>query len=229
MVSTLGGDFLPKQTFFNLDIKRQREIIDIALKEFSCHNFETASMNKIINALGVAKGSFYRYFTSKKDLYFYILDYGLNQKIDYLEKNINTSEGDFFNIYKNTVLNYFKFDLIHPILSKFLKLAVENKYIEPTKVLNSLHGKTFISNLIVQGQKDGSVKNFLDVDFVILCIINLSETMLSYINTKLGVSYKEILNITEGKCSYYKDDLEQVFSQFMEVLTTGLKPTIINN
>ncbi|WMJ80766.1 TetR/AcrR family transcriptional regulator [Clostridium sp. MB40-C1] len=215
---------MPKKTFLNLSLERQNKIIDVALNEFSLHNFETASINKIINELSIAKGSFYRYFQNKEDLYSYLLDYALNKKIDYLEKNINVTSGDFFQIYRNTVFNYMRFDLTFPTISEFLRMAVENKYIEKTKVLNSLHGKTFIRDLVLKGQEDGEVKKSLDIDFIILCIMNLSETMLNYINLKQGISYKELLKIMEGKTSLHRNELETAFEQLISVLTTGLKP-----
>nr|WP_229241014.1 TetR/AcrR family transcriptional regulator [Clostridium haemolyticum] len=220
---------LPKQTFLNLPRERQKEIIDISLKEFSCHSFETASMNKIITELGIAKGSFYRYFKSKKALYLFLLDYAVNKKIDYLERHIDINGNNFFEIYRSVIFNYMKFDLIFPIISKFLRSAVDNRYIEPTKILNSLNGKTFIENLVINGQKQGEIKNFLSLDFVILCIINLSESMLNYINIKLGINYKELLKILEGKPHEYKHQLEDIFCQLMSVLETGLKPVKANN
>ncbi|MCY6355120.1 TetR/AcrR family transcriptional regulator [Clostridium sp. ZS2-4] len=216
---------MPEQTFLNLSEERQKEIIDISLKEFSFHNFETASINKIINEIGVAKGSFYRYFKTKKDLYLFLLDYAMNKKIDYLEKNIDTTTtSDFFEIYRSTVFNYMKFDLTFPTISKFLRTAVDNKYIEQSQVLNSLHGKPFIKNLISKGQREGQIKQSLDVDFVILCIINLSEALLNYINLKLGLNYKELLEVMEGEASDSKTELQNIFAQLMEVLKTGLKP-----
>lgn len=215
---------MPKKTFFNLSQERQKQIIHISLKEFSAHNFETSSMNKIISEIGVAKGSFYRYFENKKDLYLFLLDYALNKKIDYLEKYIDTSKDDFFEIYRDTVLNYIKFDLTFPTISNFLRIAVESKFIEQTQVLNSLHGKSFIKNLILKGQSEGQIKKVLDVDFVILCITSLSEAMLNYINIKLGLNYKELLKVMEDKSSSYNAELQNIFAHFINVLKTGLKP-----
>lgn len=215
---------MPKKTFFNLSQERQEQIIHISLKEFSAHNFETSSMNKIISEIGVAKGSFYRYFENKKDLYLFLLDYALNKKIDYLEKYIDTSKDDFFEIYRDTVLNYIKFDLTFPTISNFLRIAVESKFIEQTQVLNSLHGKSFIKNLILKGQAEGQIKQVLDVDFVILCITSLSEAMLNYINIKLGLNYKELLKVMEDKSSSYNTKIQNIFAHFINVLKTGLKP-----
>ncbi|GAB6148837.1 AcrR family transcriptional regulator [Clostridium novyi A str. BKT29909] len=219
---------MPKQTFLNLSSERQKEIINISLKEFSSHNFETASMNKIITELGIAKGSFYRYFKNKNDLYLFLLDYAVDKKIDYLERHIDTESNNFFEIYRSVVFNYMKFDLTFPIMSKFLRSAVENRDIEQTKILNSLNGKTFIENVVIHGQEQGQIKKTLSVDFIILCIINLSESIINYIKLKLGIDYKDLLNMLDGKAIHYKNQLEDIFNQLISVLETGLKPVEIH-
>ena len=48
--------------------KRKNEIIDCAAALFMSENFEKTSIQKIINTLGIAKGTFYYYFKSKMDL-----------------------------------------------------------------------------------------------------------------------------------------------------------------
>ena len=63
------------RTFINLSPERQKEIIENSLKEFALNEYQTASISNIVTDLGIAKGSFYRYFESKKDLYFYLIDY----------------------------------------------------------------------------------------------------------------------------------------------------------
>ncbi|KGM97475.1 AcrR family transcriptional regulator [Clostridium novyi A str. 4552] len=219
---------MPKQTFLNLSRERQKEIINVSLKEFSSHNFETSSMNKIITELGIAKGSFYRYFKNKKDLYLFLLDYAVDKKIDYLERHIDTESNNFFDIYRSVVFNYMKFDLTFPIMSRFLRGAVENRDIEQTKILNSLNGKTFIENVVIRGQEQGQIKKTLSVDFIMLYIINLSESIINYIKLKLGIDYKDLLKMLDGTEIHYKNQLENIFNQLMSVLETGLKPVEIH-
>jgi TetR/AcrR family transcriptional regulator len=62
------------KTFNNLTLKRREEIITACLEEFPLHEYETASLSNIVNMLGLAKGSFYRYFENKQSLYFFLLD-----------------------------------------------------------------------------------------------------------------------------------------------------------
>ena len=53
----------------NLTEERKKEIIDTCLREFALHDYNEVSLSKIIAELGLAKGSFYRYFETKRDLY----------------------------------------------------------------------------------------------------------------------------------------------------------------
>lgn len=53
---------------------RREELLDIALGLFLVDGYERASVEHITRAAGVAKGTFYHYFTSKQDLLEQLLD-----------------------------------------------------------------------------------------------------------------------------------------------------------
>ena len=48
--------------------ERRAEILDSAQKQFFLKGYETASVNEIIEAAGISKGTFYHYFESKDEL-----------------------------------------------------------------------------------------------------------------------------------------------------------------
>ncbi len=60
---------MPKQTFLNLPDEKQSRILDCAVDEFAEYGFDKASITRIVEASGIAKGSFYQYFEDKEDLY----------------------------------------------------------------------------------------------------------------------------------------------------------------
>lgn len=60
---------MPKPTFHKLPEKKRARIIEAALDEFASVPFEAASVNRIVRAAGIAKGSFYQYFDGMVDLY----------------------------------------------------------------------------------------------------------------------------------------------------------------
>lgn len=68
------GDYMPKQTFYNLS-EEKKNLIDKVLKdEFSSKPFKDCNVKNIVDRLSIARGSFYQYFDDLKDSYFYILD-----------------------------------------------------------------------------------------------------------------------------------------------------------
>lgn len=60
-----------KKKLTNRDLKAletQNKVIDTAMKLVQKHGYEQVTVNQICEACGVAKGTFYTYFTSKKDI-----------------------------------------------------------------------------------------------------------------------------------------------------------------
>jgi len=60
---------MQKTTFGNLSPGKKAEIIIACLEEFILTYYKNASVSRIVHNLGIAKGSFYRYFESKKEVY----------------------------------------------------------------------------------------------------------------------------------------------------------------
>lgn len=57
--------------FAKLAPEQQQKILRAAVDEFAAHGFHDASLNRIIEAAGISKGSLYYYFDGKDDLYVY--------------------------------------------------------------------------------------------------------------------------------------------------------------
>nr|WP_274637783.1 TetR/AcrR family transcriptional regulator [Microbacterium bovistercoris] len=60
---------MARPRFQRLPADRQDTIMDAALREFAAHGFGGASLNRIIAAAELSKGSLYYYFDGKEDLY----------------------------------------------------------------------------------------------------------------------------------------------------------------
>src|SRR6476620_1982113 len=65
--------------FAKLPPGQQRAIRQAAVDEFAVHGFHDASLNRVIEAAGISKGSLYYYFDGKEDLYAYVTQIGLEQ------------------------------------------------------------------------------------------------------------------------------------------------------
>lgn len=61
-------------------------IVDASISEFAEREYETASMNKVVEQAGIAKGSLFNYFKTKSSLYFHIYHLALEEVKAYLRK-----------------------------------------------------------------------------------------------------------------------------------------------
>ena len=60
---------MPLARYESIDETLKVRILDVSKDEFSAHGFEGASYNKIIQKIGISKGSMYYYFENKEDLF----------------------------------------------------------------------------------------------------------------------------------------------------------------
>jgi AcrR family transcriptional regulator len=63
---------VPRLRFQKLPPDQQQAILRAALDEFAAHGFNAASLNRIIDAAGISKGSMYYYFDGKEELYAHV-------------------------------------------------------------------------------------------------------------------------------------------------------------
>jgi len=63
----------------NIPERRKKELLETAEKMFYSKGFENTSVKEITDAMGVAKGTFYYYFSSKDELLTALAEYRLNE------------------------------------------------------------------------------------------------------------------------------------------------------
>lgn len=185
---------MPNKTFNNLTEEKQDEIINISLKEFITHDYDSASLNQIINVLGIARGSFYRYFDSKRELYLYLIDYCIDKKSEYMRDFMDLSSNDFFQILKEIVYSYIKYNMEHSLYAAFLLNAHRNNDITVEDLLFLKNGKQIFKQLITKFQKSGQIDDKYDVTFILHCILQILLGMSSYIKESHEISNYEILS-----------------------------------
>jgi AcrR family transcriptional regulator len=65
---------MPLERFYRLPDERRAHLLQVAAAEFAEKGFEAASLNAILAAAALSKGSYYYYFVDKEDLYAEALD-----------------------------------------------------------------------------------------------------------------------------------------------------------
>ena len=60
---------MPLARYESIDESLKTRILDVSKQEFAALGYEGASYNKIIQKIGISKGSMYYYFENKEDLF----------------------------------------------------------------------------------------------------------------------------------------------------------------
>ena len=94
----MGVEYMPTGTFFRLPEEKRMRLVESAWEEFTHISYADVSINKIIQAAGIPRGSFYQYFDGKEDLFFYLLDDVRNHFIRTLKSFLLDVDGDLFCI-----------------------------------------------------------------------------------------------------------------------------------
>jgi AcrR family transcriptional regulator len=63
---------MARPRFNKLPAEQQQAILQAAVEEFATHGYAAASLNRIIEAAGISKGSMYYYFDGKEELYAHV-------------------------------------------------------------------------------------------------------------------------------------------------------------
>jgi AcrR family transcriptional regulator len=72
---------------------RRNEILDAARKIFAKKGFADATMDEIAAACGLAKGTLYLYFKSKRDVYLKTLQHGITELLERVTENMHGVTG----------------------------------------------------------------------------------------------------------------------------------------
>lgn len=72
--------------FEQLPEEKQARIVDASIAEFAENDYTSASLNRVVSRAGIAKGSIFNYFNTKKSLYDYIYGIALGEVKSYLRK-----------------------------------------------------------------------------------------------------------------------------------------------
>lgn len=88
-----------KKTFYNLPYEKRKRITDAVIKEFMERPNEKVSINRIIKAAEISRGSFYQYFDDKVDLIEIITKTMFDESSNKAKEILKLSCGDLFVMY----------------------------------------------------------------------------------------------------------------------------------
>ena len=182
---------MPKQTFFNLPGEKQAMILDRAIDEFAEYGYEKSSINRIVEASAIAKGSFYQYFADKFDLYEHIItvmiadpkmaSYEVAQRAEALEQM------PFFDLLRAMFRRNVAAVCKDP---RVLKIGVElmnNHHADIYKRIMGPYGdlyNTFYHSFIEAKKRTGEIRPEVDSWALNYMLLGMSENIISLVENK---------------------------------------------
>ena len=132
---------MPTSTFFRLPEEKRKRLIDACWGEMTRVRFTDVSINRIIAAAHIPRGSFYQYFTDKEDLIRYLLEDMREYFVSLLRNILLEAEGDLFAL---PLMAYDRFissqGHTDTMLSLFIKLLTLNKGLDLQSLIGSPQG-----------------------------------------------------------------------------------------
>ncbi len=168
-----------------MDPETQRRILDAARAEFLAHGYERASINRIIQAAGINKGSLYYYFEDKADLFVKLMEDAEKTMVAAvadldLDRILKEPPKDFWGYFESASYQKVAFSIQHPDLSR---LSTEF-YFQATKPGGPSRFKAYLAEareslqkLLLMGQAQGAVRDDLPLDMLTDLAFGVSDIM----------------------------------------------------
>lgn len=170
--------------------QKKKEIAEIAISVFAQNSLESATMQKIADAAGIAKGSIYKYFQSKEEL----VDFVLVPFMQDFESTIRNLENEAMTPIERLKLYLFIFiDAISPfeeVFLVFLDLWVRNIKGEYGNAKSKIERyfdlyRHKTTETIRQGQSQGLFKSTVDVEALAAYLVaSLDGILIHYLYNK---------------------------------------------
>ncbi len=212
---------MPKTTFFNLPDKKREKILDVAITEFSEFPYNTASISKIIRIAGIAKGSFYKYFENKRDLYQYLVKLGIEEKLKcFNELPSPNPNARLFDYLRRQLLSAAYFEITKPRLARIAYRAFIEEVPFPvmTEELQRRGTTQFFKQLISQGLIHGDVAHWIDPDMAAFVVESVFYQFGKYLIQRLDLQVEDF----KKEQIYNNQETQQLLDNLMDILEAGM-------
>ena len=152
--------------FEQLPEEKQSRIVNASISEFAEKDYETASMNTVVNQAGISKGSLFNYFKTKSVLYDHIYQLALGEVKLYLrDVRDETIDLSFENRLSKVVDSGVLFITEHPRLALiYFRLVYSGDSPNRKKIVNELQAMSndYLGNIIQDAMDRNELNPNLD-------------------------------------------------------------------
>jgi len=209
-----------RDIFSRLNSSKQARVLDAAIDEFAEQGFSLASMNRVVQRGGIAKGSLFQYFGSKEGLFRFIFDHA----VELVRKSLRqvkqeTASADFFERISQSLLTGIHFITRHPrIYQIYLKMIFQENFPLRSQFLQQVHlfSADYLKPLVEGGIARGELRADLNVDLTVFFLDALMDRFLQ----AYCVSF---LDAGAGIYQALPDELQDKVEEFINLLRYGLE------
>ena len=159
-------------------------LYEAALTEFAAHSFQDASLNDILKAADMNKGSFYYRFSDKMELYLSLLyRVGMEKLKLFEEAGVSKSSGGFFDEFRNMAilgLRMAQKDVRFLVFSRRILQEDPSVREQITKTFGNLSG-TLLTDMVERAKAAGEFRPDLPTETVVFVI----ETLLNHLDSMI--------------------------------------------
>lgn len=173
--------------FAKLPAHQQQAIVQRALDEFAAHAFRDASLNRVIEAAGISKGSFYYYFDGKEDLFIYVVQTGLAELVAQVGPLPDLGAGDadaFWSSLEDYYLRLSRALLASPQLAALLRRwsdASKNPEFQRATGEMKQTSLPWIAQALEVGHRVGAVRDDVPDSLLTAAVLGMGEAMDSWL------------------------------------------------
>ena len=169
--------------FARLSPAQQQTIVRAAVEEFAAHGFHDGSLNRVIEAAGVSKGSMYYYFDGKEDLYAYVTGREFESLIGGVDP-LHIPEGATPDVFWTAVERYYD-DLMAAFAASPELSALTRGWLAASgnPALRTALGELeqtvmpWIQRTLAAGQAAGAIRTDLPSGLLIAVVVGMGQAM----------------------------------------------------
>lgn len=192
--------------------RKRNDILNAALLCFARKGYYETRMDDIVAESGLSKGSIYRYFKSKEELFLSLQDRHLKAMKDNLIDALSSIEGATEKLKKGAEYFFTALCKEHAIFARitmeFWSEAARNKNISRRFCCLYEDWHAFVVNILKEGIKRGEIKKNLDVNSAASVIMAACDGLILH-----WISHGNIFDISKVKDAFLSGILYGIAEQ----------------
>ena len=214
---------MPTDTFFNLPADKRETIIDLAIDEFADNDYQNASISRLVERAGIAKGSFYQYFDNKKDLYLYLLALADEEQLRVLDAlEPPETATTLFEYLRWLVTAQAEYRIRRPRLADlayrayYSDLPFEDMDVEQVQS----QARDYFRDKVRQAAADGTIDPRIDLDLATWMFATLFTEIGNYVIQRLDVDARDV--VSPSLSTEKTEQMHRIFENLIYILEHGM-------